>query len=191
VIHQATAGRSRYAVAVETTEKIVEAYVRYRKGWFTLPNIKCTGQFEIDLLAIDPLGRSPGRYHIESGVSISGAFSKLTAKTFSADKLKMRVEGPSQRRTLGFFAERKFNPAPVVEKLAELGFKPGNYGKIVVSWGWDRDVPSQAKAAGIELWDFRQILRDIAERSESKTNYFTDDTMRTLQLMAKARKVVT
>ena len=38
---------------METTEKIVEAYCRYVKNWFTLPNIKCEGQFEIDLLAID------------------------------------------------------------------------------------------------------------------------------------------
>ena len=38
---------------METTEKIVEAYVRYINGWFTIPNIKCQGQFEIDLLAVD------------------------------------------------------------------------------------------------------------------------------------------
>jgi hypothetical protein len=38
---------------METTEKIVEAYAHYIKGWFTIPNIKCRGQFEIDLLAVD------------------------------------------------------------------------------------------------------------------------------------------
>jgi hypothetical protein len=175
---------------LETTEKIVEAYVRYAKGWLTLPNIRCTSQLEIDLLATDLSGQSPGRYHIESGVSISGGFARLTAKAFSLDKLKVRVEAAGQRRTLGFFVERKFNHPTVVEKLAEFGFKPGNYGKIVVSWGWDQDVPTQAEAAGVELWDFRQILRDIADRSENKSGYFTDDTMRTLQLMAKARKAV-
>ena len=53
---------------METTEKIVESYVRYVRGWATIPNIKCPGQYEIDLLAIDPLNL--GRYHIESGVSI-------------------------------------------------------------------------------------------------------------------------
>ena len=39
---------------METTERIVEAYVRYVKGWVTIPNIRCPGQYEIDLLAIDP-----------------------------------------------------------------------------------------------------------------------------------------
>jgi len=31
---------------METTEKIVEAYVRYVKDWATIPNIKYKGQFE-------------------------------------------------------------------------------------------------------------------------------------------------
>jgi hypothetical protein len=60
---------------VETTEKIVEAYVRYVRGWATIPNIKCGGQFEIDLIAVDP--RSLDRYHIESGISGSDGFSRL------------------------------------------------------------------------------------------------------------------
>ena len=34
---------------METTEKIVEAYVRYIKGWFTITEIKCKGQLVIDL----------------------------------------------------------------------------------------------------------------------------------------------
>jgi hypothetical protein len=65
---------------METTEKIVEAYVRYVKRWATIPNIRCDGQFEIDLLAIDPVTLK--RYHIETGVSGSQAFSKLTGEKF-------------------------------------------------------------------------------------------------------------
>jgi len=57
---------------METTERIVEAYVRYIRGWATLPNIRCEGQMEIDLLAIDLV--SLDRYHIESGVSVSGSY---------------------------------------------------------------------------------------------------------------------
>jgi len=37
---------------METTEKIVEAYLRYVKGWATIPNLRCAGQKEIDLFAI-------------------------------------------------------------------------------------------------------------------------------------------
>jgi hypothetical protein len=35
---------------METTEKIVESYCRYMNGWFTISNIKCPSQYEIDLL---------------------------------------------------------------------------------------------------------------------------------------------
>lgn len=49
-------------MASETTERIVESYVRYVKGWATIPNIKCEGQYEIDLLAIDPCIRRPLAY---------------------------------------------------------------------------------------------------------------------------------
>ena len=70
----------RIRPAMETTEKIVEAYVRYVKGWATIPNVRCDGQYEIDLLAIDPV--SLARYHIETSVSGSQAYSRLTAKAF-------------------------------------------------------------------------------------------------------------
>src|SRR5438874_13037332 len=49
---------------METTEKIVESYCRYVKQWFTIPNIKCRGQYEIDLLAVDTTSpKKMGRYH--------------------------------------------------------------------------------------------------------------------------------
>jgi len=80
-------------MASETTERIVESYVRYVKGWATIPNIKCEGQYEIDLLAIDPV--SGDRYHIESGVSVSGGFSRLTGNDFSDDLLKQRTKQAS------------------------------------------------------------------------------------------------
>ncbi|MCK9418282.1 MAG: hypothetical protein M0R70_02770 [Nitrospirae bacterium] len=172
---------------METTEKIVEAYVRYVKGWFTLPNIKCDGQMEIDLLALNTANpNNPERYHIESGVSISGNFSKLTNKPFSKDDLKIRVKQAEQRRTLGYFVDRKFNDPQVIVKLEQYGFTPGTYRKVIVSWGWEDDVPSAAERAGVLLWDFKEILHEIAHSGRACRTYFTDDTMRTLQLMAKA-----
>ncbi len=174
---------------METTEKIVEAYVRYIKGWFTIPNIKCPGQFEIDMLAIDTAtnGRIH-RYHIESGISISGGFSLLTTKPYSYKDLKTPVKQAGQRRTLGYFTERKFAGEQVITKLKEYGFEPGNYSKVIVSWGWNKDVPAAAELAGVKLWSFQAMLQEIAAkcRCPSERTYFTDDTMRTLQLMAKA-----
>lgn len=97
-------------VAMETTEKIVEAYVRYVKGWATIPNLRCDGQHEIDLLAIDPVTLK--RYHIETSVSGSSVYSRLTANEFNADLLKDRVQKAKMRRTVGYFVEHKFGKTP-------------------------------------------------------------------------------
>jgi hypothetical protein len=170
-------------MASETTEKIVEAYVRYVKGWATIPNIKCEGQYEIDLLAIDPL--SGNRYHIESGVSISGGFSKLTGDNFSTDLLRQRTKQASQRRTVGYFKDRKFTSPGILAKLAEYGFISRNYERVIVSWGWTNEAKKQADQASIKLWDFRRIMLEIAKSAAGRT-YFTDDTLRTLQLLVKS-----
>lgn len=172
---------------METTEKIVEAYVRYVKGWFTIPNIRCEGQKEIDLLAVDVSDPNAiRRYHIETSVSISDSFSRLTNKPFSPVELKDRVKQADQQRTLGFFLQCKFGPPEVERRLKDFGFLPGNYTKVIVSWGWREDVPKAAEQACVQLWDFRHILNEIAKKSLLVRTYFTDDTMRTLQLMAKA-----
>ncbi|MBM4397663.1 MAG: hypothetical protein FJ087_18485 [Deltaproteobacteria bacterium] len=169
---------------METTEKIVEAYVRYVKGWATIPNIRCPGQKEIDLLALDP--RDGSRYHIESGVSVSQKFSSLTAKPFDKDLLRVRVQKPSQRRTLGYFLAEKFTHPDVQNALARYNFAPGNYTKVIVTWGADDEARVQARAAGVDVWDFRRIVREISESVHGKRTYFTDDTLRTIHLFSRA-----
>jgi len=171
---------------METTEKIVEAYVRYVKGWATIPNIKCPGQYEIDLLAVDP--KTGKRAHIESGVSISGGFSSLTTKPYSDADLKVRVKQSGQRRTLGYFVKRKFAAPGVLHTLKTFGFTPGNYSKVIVTWDATESAKAEARASGIELWFFPQIITEITEAFKEKKTYFTDDTLRTLHLFAKVQK---
>jgi hypothetical protein len=169
---------------METTERIVEAYVRYVKGWATIPNVRCDGQNEIDLIAIDPV--SDARYHIEVSISISQSFRKLTGAPYDARKAKERVHQAQQRRTLGFFVERKFTPATVVGKLGEMGLTAGTYERVIVTWGWDEAAASQAAAAGITLWDFRDLIREIRYAVSGSRAYFADDTLRTLNLFVHA-----
>lgn len=169
---------------METTERIVEAYVRYLKGWATIPNIRCDGQLEIDLVAIDL--KSLDRYHIESGVSVSGSYSKLTNHPYSADALKQRVKQAGQRRTLGYFRDRKFGDEHVVARLKDYGFRDGKYQKVVVTWGWQDGVEEAAQEANITLWDFRSLIADLAKAFTSQRTYFGDDTLRTLHLFALA-----
>jgi len=170
---------------METTEKVVEAYVRYIKGWATIPNVKCKGQYEIDLLAIDP--KTGDRYHIESTVSVSRKFSKLTDDPFDPARYKQPVSKAPQRRTIEFFHVRKFTPQEVLETLAGFGFREGNYERVVVSWDWTPEAEEQAALLGIRLWRFPDILNRISETLEGTRTYFTDDTLRTLQLFARAQ----
>jgi hypothetical protein len=171
---------------METTEKIVESYCRYVKHWLTIPNIKCKGQYEIDLLAVDVTSDDIGRYHIECGVSISGSYSKLTAKPFSSDMLKVRVKKAGQRRTVGYFIEHKFRNKHVTDRLEEYGFAEGTFKRIIVTWGATDEANQAALEAGIEIWDFRKLILEIGECHKTAKTYFTDDTARTIQLFAMA-----
>lgn len=174
---------------METTEKIVESYCRYVKQWFTITNIKCHGQYEIDLLAVDTKNPTAlDRYHIECGVSISGGFSKLTTKEFSPERLKQRVEAAGQRRTLDYFIERKFNIMEVHKEIAKYGFVPGNYKRIIVTWDATHHARELAAEQDIELWYFPHLLHEIADAHGEHRTYFTDDTARTIQLFAMASK---
>ena len=172
---------------METTEKIVESYCRSVKQWFTIPNIKCKGQYEIDLLAVDTTSpKRLRRYHVECGVSISGSYSKLTDKPFSPEELKVRVKAAGQRRTIGYFIHRKFELPEVVAELSKYGFTPGNYERIIVTWGATPEAQALAEKHQVQLWDFRDLLRQIASASKDQRTYFTDDTARTIQLFAMA-----
>ncbi len=171
---------------METTEKIVECYCRYVNGWFTIPNIKCEGQKEIDLLAVDATTDKCQRYHIESGVSISGNFSKLTADEFSIEKLRTRTKQAGQRRTIGYFIENKFKPQGVLSKLEKFGFKGTNYTKVIVTWGYEPEAKTQADRESILLWDFREILKEIGATCRNNSTYFSDDTLRTIQLFLRS-----
>lgn len=173
---------------METTEKIVESYCRYVKEWFTIPNIRCRGQYEVDLLAVDTKGSRNKRYHIECGVSISGSFSKLTAKPFSSEDLKERVKAAGQRRTLDYFIHRKFNIPEVLERIAIYGFAPGNYSRVIVTWDATDEARREAEKNDIVIWDLPDLLHEIADEHQKNSRYFTDDTARTIQLFAMATK---
>ena len=43
-----------------------------------------------------------------------------------------------------------------------------------------------AKKNDILLWDFRELVQEIADANRDHKTYFTDDTARTIQLFAMA-----
>lgn len=171
---------------MDTAEQIVEAYVRYVRGCATIPNVGCPGQGEIDLLAINP--KTLERFHIETSVSISGSFSKLTGKPFDEALAKDRVKAPEQRRTVGFFVCRKFADPGVLGVLAAHGFVPGNYRRVIVTWAATAEAREQAESHDVDLWDFPTVIRGIATYISGRSCHFGDDTLRTLHLYTLAIK---
>ncbi len=170
---------------METTEKIVEAYYRYVKNLFTISNLKIKND-EIDILAIGYEKNEIVKFHIEVSVSISSSFSKLNSKDFEKEKLKDRNNTAAQRRTIGYFIEKKFNKKEHLEKLKQLGFEDGSYRKVIVSWGWTDKAKVIADDNNIELKDFREIICEIGDTFKKDKTYFKDDTLRTIQLFGKA-----
>ena len=72
------------------------------------------------------------------------------------------------------------------EELRKYGFMPGNYQRIIVTWGATDDAQTVAAQHGVVIWDFRDLLQEIATANKDRKTYFTDDTARTIQLFAMA-----
>lgn len=168
---------------METTERIVEAYCRYVKHWFTIPNIRVKNN-EIDLIAVD---RDGNKAHIEVGVSISGGFSKLKNIEFKLGEEKQRGKQAGARTKLGYFEKKKFGADAILNELKnQYGFKKGLYKKIIVAWGAEEDAIKAAKNKGIEVWLLPDLIEEIKSQFKKERGYYRDDTIRTLHLVAKA-----
>jgi hypothetical protein len=77
---------------------------------------------------------------------------------------------------MGYFIDRKFNKPEVLAELEKYGF----------AGGWRDEAKQRADVEGILLWDFRDLLQEIATANRGRRTYFTDDTARTIQLFAKS-----
>lgn len=164
---------------METTERIVEAYCRYIKHWFTIPDIRVKNN-EIDLIAVDKDGN---KAHIEIGVSISGGFSKLKNVGREAGEEKQSVD----RTNLGYFETKKFGSNEIVKELRDIyGFGDDSYKKIIVAWAAEEEVVKSAAENGIDVWLLPDLIEEIEEKFGRENGYYRDDTIRTLHLAAKA-----
>lgn len=146
---------------MEASEKVVESYFRYVEGYFTIPNLRCKGQKEVDLIGMRFSNGSIERIHVEVSVATTGAFSKINAKPFSQKQKKTRNGSASERVKIGYFIEDKFNDLNVVDTLKEFGFENGNYNKILVTWNWEDNVEPIAHSNGITLLKFKGLLEEF------------------------------
>jgi hypothetical protein len=170
---------------METAERIVEAYCRYVRHWFTIPDIKIKNN-EIDLIAVDKDGV---KAQIAIGVTVSGGFSRLKN---SGDKSgeDSRSQLPAARTELGYFASRKFEPPEIVNELCSVyGFDRDMYRKILVVWGAEDDAVAAAKERDIEVWLLPEMIQELESQYREDTGYYRDDTLRTLFLSARTHNL--
>ena len=168
---------------METAEKIAEAYCRYIKHWFTIPDIWVKNN-EIDLIAVD---RDGNKAHIEMGFSVAGGFSRLKSTPFRDSESESRSRQAADRTNLDYLQEKKFNAPEVVGELRDsYGFEPGSYKKIVVAWAAEENALKTAEENSIEIWLLPQLIEEIKALTGRDSGYYYDDTIRTLQLAGKS-----
>jgi hypothetical protein len=155
---------------MDTPEKIIETCLHQVRGWTTAARIGCGGGSEIELLAIDPATRR--KYRIESELSGPWGQTDLTIGPADYAEPDWRAE-----RRIGHFVDRRFGEPASIAVMAQMGFAPGAYQKAIVALGWTQDAAAAAAAAGIELWDFRQIVRETGARIKDDPSAFPNDTI--------------
>jgi len=111
---------------MEPEVHIIEKYFQEVLHCLTMSNIKCEGNKEIDLLAINP--KTFERYHVEARVTTS---FKLRSE---ATHVKSGTwKGRSHRNGIDSLAKEKFNHPYVQQKINEI-FNTTNYSKVLIVW---------------------------------------------------------
>lgn len=148
-------------------EHLVEQYVRIKKKWFTITNIKLSRNREIDILALDAKGNC---YHIEVDIHKTGQWGP---------------EG-SSHYTVKEYKEKKFN-----KDITD--FIKKTYGVSVVNniWVCFGIPPSKKQLAlsegnkhGIMIWEFKEKVAELWE--EIGTAHYGDDIIQALSIIKKA-----
>jgi hypothetical protein len=101
-------------------------------------------------VAIDPVGLE--RYHIESGVPVSGSFRAL-------------ADGHTIRGTIDYFIKRKFGERYVIKRLGEYGFVRTRQllkGHRIVGW---TEGSSEGEVKQHHPLELRDLINEIAEVS--------------------------
>jgi len=164
---------------MEPEVHIIEKYFQENLHCFTMTNVRCKGNKEIDLLAMNP--RTLEKYHVEARISTARGFALREKDTYTS-------KGRAHRRGLDYFYEKKFNHPFVTQKIKEM-FGDSDYRKVLVVWNTEDKFKRLADIAkkkyNIGLFGLRNIIFElIVQRSYRGSR---DDILRTLELVTLER----
>lgn len=139
------------------------------KGFFTINNVKISGNKDLGILAI----RKNEVWHVETIVSVSG----IVADTGSSKK------------TVNTIFENRFNDktieTAVKSQLNETDAPLDSLKRILVLGGIPisrkKEIIEQFKSLNVEVLEFEQIISSVMQKMD--TSYFKNDVIRTLQLV--------
>jgi len=133
-----------------------------------MTNIKCNGNKEIDLLAIEP--KSMKKYHVESRGS---TIFRLKSEDIFSNRLG---SGIPLRDGIAFFHNSKFNHEKIKEKILEI-FGNETYEKVLVVYDVKDDsvIPTADKLFGIKVWLLKNLLAELMKKGVSGSR---DDVLR-------------
>lgn len=175
---------------MNAAEKIVESYFRYVRGLYTRTSLKGPGQAELDLIGVDPKISPPLYYHVESSVSISGAYSRITNKPYDPEKEKQRQEKAAQRRTTGFFVKKKFFSKDVKNTLKANGCDLRNIKRVIVTWKFEDKAQKTLEKNNVECLTMKKVFQELADFLAQETGDIDSEILRTLQLFVRTRPVM-
>ena len=169
------------AVYVEPEVHIIEKYFQEVLHCFTMTNIRCKGNKEIDLLAINP--RTLEKYHVEARISVSKSFALREKDTYTS-------KGKAYRIGLDYFSEKKFNHPMITEKIRQF-FGESDYHKVLVVWHAG-NLPAYSRIAlekyGFDVWALRNIFTELVEKG--CTSGSRDDVIRVVELLSLYNKEI-
>jgi len=162
---------------MEPEVHIIEKYFQEILHCFTMTNIKCKGNKEIDLLVINP--QTLQKWHVESRVSTTFNLRKNATYT---------KRGTCHRNGVDFFIKEKFNHPTIREKIVEIFGHEEYYQKILVVWDiFDRSIVPWSKTQyDLNICFMSDFLRELMQKRVLKGS--RDDVLRTVELLQLCQK---
>jgi hypothetical protein len=170
---------------MNASEEIVKAYFEHICGLYTRTNIKGEGQCELDLIGVK-IGPEISYYHVETTVSIADGFSKITNSIYDPKIEKIRTQSAKQKKTAGYFINKKFYSEQVLATYKSLNIDKENVKRIVVAWDFEDDAKNALSANNIEAKSIKDIFQELATHLALETSNIDSDILKTIQLLVRS-----
>ena len=171
---------------MDPAEEIVTSWLNQR-GYFVINGVKCKGNKEIDILAVNPV--TGDKLHVEVSVSIRpfGGFSAWSDYRYRKEPLPDRIRCFCLSKFIGIVDEeiRELKNRFVEERVMQL-MGTEDYRKILVIGNLHESDPKdeferELKKHRVELVSIRDVVTEVVE---DMSGVYMDNARRYLQVFS-------